>query len=394
MLLWQWIHGTIAALNDRIKVARGGAFPDVMISRQAAMNCVPSYNATEPPPGCNGGDPWMIHSYLATARLPDETCQPYEAKNGVCDPAGRCRNCYHPSMLDDAEVPQPAFTSPGCFSVDEGSTYGVSEYGGVSGVVEMQKEILSRGPIVCSIAADLTFVLHYESHLVEGVYIDPSYFPADGSSSPHTSDEIDHDVEITGWGTTPGGVPYWVIRNSWGTYWGERGWFRILRGANHLFIEQDCAWAVPDISDLDANLRGHLVGDYVSGKQTAPEDEVSAARLRKAAASAVMQAGTSDSATESSASSVTRSFVAASRLGGGDVEPATTTTIPATWPVTSSAALAIGALCIIAVIAVIRARSVAAGDGSAVKHPLFRGDTEREMAPLAEEAYVEFRAHG
>ena len=45
----------------------------------------------------------------------------------------------------------------------------------------------------------------------------------------------------------------WVVRNSWGTYWGERGWFKILRGANHLFIEEDCGWAVPDWSALDAD---------------------------------------------------------------------------------------------------------------------------------------------
>ena len=87
-----WIHGTLAALNDRIKVARRGAFPDVMISRQAAMNCVPSLQDPDsPPPGCNGGDPWDIHKHLSTSPLPDETCQPYEAKNGVCDSAGQCR---------------------------------------------------------------------------------------------------------------------------------------------------------------------------------------------------------------------------------------------------------------------------------------------------------------
>ena len=30
-----------------------------------------------------------------------------------------------------------------------------------------------------------------------------------------------------------------------GTYWGEGGWFRIIRGSNSLEIEQDCDWAVP-----------------------------------------------------------------------------------------------------------------------------------------------------
>eukprot|EP00913_Durusdinium_trenchii_P011040 g10364.t1 len=76
-----WIHGTTASLNDRIKVMRNGQFPDVMLSRQVLMNCVPSPNKSLPPPGCDGGDPWMIHQYLKEHDVPDETCMPYQAKN-------------------------------------------------------------------------------------------------------------------------------------------------------------------------------------------------------------------------------------------------------------------------------------------------------------------------
>ena len=33
---------------------------------------------------------------------------------------------------------------------------------------------------------------------------------------------------------------------SWGTYWGEHGWFRIVRGQHGDFgIELNCDWAVP-----------------------------------------------------------------------------------------------------------------------------------------------------
>ena len=35
-----------------------------MLARQVLMNCVPSPNKSLAPPGCDGGDPWMIHKYL------------------------------------------------------------------------------------------------------------------------------------------------------------------------------------------------------------------------------------------------------------------------------------------------------------------------------------------
>lgn len=35
--------------------------------------------------------------------------------------------------------------------------------------------------------------------------------------------EIDHEVEIVGWGETEEKEKYWIARNSYGTYWGENG---------------------------------------------------------------------------------------------------------------------------------------------------------------------------
>ena len=141
-----WVHATAAALDDRIKIARRAKAPDVQLSRQALLNCVPGPRAS-PPPGCSGGDAWMVHEYLEHSVVPDETCQPYTARNGVCEPMGQCRSC--PPWAAGA------ITSPACLSLAAPSYvgYGVAEYGSVRGEVAMMKEILLRGPIVCSLVA-------------------------------------------------------------------------------------------------------------------------------------------------------------------------------------------------------------------------------------------------
>ena len=71
--------------------------------------------------------------------------------------------------------------------------------------------------------------------------------------------QVNHNVEIIGWGETASGVKYWIGRNSWGTYWGEGGFFRLGRGYGmdkNLRVEQDCQWMVPEWRDLDDVLDG------------------------------------------------------------------------------------------------------------------------------------------
>jgi len=76
--------------------------------------------------------------------------------------------------------------------------------------------IQTVGPIAVSIAVNDPF-MDYSSGVM-----DPSVFCLPG--------ENNHAVLLTGAGTDPvTGVPYWLVKNSWSTDWGEAGYFRMSR---------------------------------------------------------------------------------------------------------------------------------------------------------------------
>ena len=118
-----------------------------------------------------------------------------------------------------------------CHPVKDYKRYKVGDYGNVEGEMEMKAEILARGPIACYVAVTQEF-LDYQG----GIFVDHDGKYLGG-----------HIIEVAGWGKAEDGTKYWIARNSWGEYWGEYGWFRILVGEKNLDIETACSWAVPII---------------------------------------------------------------------------------------------------------------------------------------------------
>lgn len=169
----------------------------------------------------------MVYSYAHQHGLPDQTCQAYQAKNMVCDALHQCETC----------TPTKDNFSPGvCTKVSKYTKYYVAEYGHVRGADHMKAEIYQRGPIGCGIHVTDKF-----EQYSGGVYSEEVFFPL-----------MNHEISVAGWGVDEeSGVEYWIGRNSWGTYWGEHGWFRIQMHHHNLGIEMDCDWGVPILPNTE-----------------------------------------------------------------------------------------------------------------------------------------------
>ena len=97
----------------------------------------------------------------------------------------------------------------------------------------MKAELVKYGPISCGM--DVTD--KFETY-AGGVYSEKKAFPL-----------INHEISIVGYGVDEiSGNEYWIGRNSWGTYWGERGFFKIQMYTDNLAIEKDCSAGVPSFT--------------------------------------------------------------------------------------------------------------------------------------------------
>jgi C1A family cysteine protease len=98
----------------------------------------------------------------------------------------------------------------------------VLEQNKLDSVAHIQNEIMHNGPVTCGVHAEA--LLNYTTGIVT-------------EWTGGTTD--DHALELIGWGTE-NNVPYWIGQNNWGTFWGEDGFFRIIRGEDLAGIETGC----------------------------------------------------------------------------------------------------------------------------------------------------------
>ena len=221
-----WAHGSISSLADRIKIKRKAAWPDINLSIQFLLNCQMGGS-------CNGGDHLAtykaIHEY---GSIPYEDCMIYQACSSDSSEDG-CKNnkqmfeCTATNICKTCDT----FTNRGgtCSPIMHYPNATIASYGAVKGSADMMAEIYKNGPIACGINAEE--IVDYTGGVLD---------------LPHKLKMINHIISVVGWGYDEAiNKQYWFIRNSWGSYWGELGFMRLVLGENQLGIEKTCAFAIP-----------------------------------------------------------------------------------------------------------------------------------------------------
>ena len=227
-----WAHAALSSLADRIKIARNCQGDDINLSIQFVLNC-----GTLVAGSCHGGSHTGAYQFIKEAgHIPYDTCQPYLACSAESD-EGFCSNVDTTCNAMNTCRTCSTFTSNGgeCLALDVFPNTTIAEYGLIDDftddadrVLKIKKEVYARGPVAASVQAE---------PLVD--WMGGKVFDDDTASKMQN-----HVVSIVGWGKEKD-VEYWIVRNSWGTYWGEEGFFRVKTGSNILGLEGDVGWATP-----------------------------------------------------------------------------------------------------------------------------------------------------
>lgn len=155
----------------------------VSLSEQELVDCAGiKYGSM----GCNGGQMDGAFKYAIDHGMCAESAYPYVS--GSTKTSGTCKAC--------SEV----VTISSCADVAPNNQV-------------VLKEAVAMGPVSIAIEADTRYFQSYSGGILT-------------SSSCGTN--LDHGVLIVGYGVD-NGTKYWLVKNSWGTTWGENGYVKILR---------------------------------------------------------------------------------------------------------------------------------------------------------------------
>jgi len=188
-----WSFSTIVSLEGQSAKKFGNL---TSYSEQDLVDCVHSQKIPgddqECCDGCNGGLMDSAFAYMIAKQSGEdatEAAYPYKGVDGTC--AFSTMNVGPAIVLNYTDIAQG----------DEDS---------------LKDAVANVGPISIAVDANM-FWQFYQGGVFEPMFCNP--------------DSLNHGVAIVGYGTDAG-KNYWIVRNSWGASWGEKGYMRIVMGKN------------------------------------------------------------------------------------------------------------------------------------------------------------------
>jgi cathepsin L len=184
-----WSFATAETVESHWAIATGELSN---LSEQQILDCTPNPNQCGGNGGCGGGTSELAFQQMISGQggLSSEWTYPYESYGG------KDFTCSYNSSTT------PPFAVLKNYTVLPSNQYTPVMYA-----------LTNIGPL--SIAVDANAWGSYETGVFTGCNV--------------TNPDIDHGVQLVGYGTDPMNGDYWLVRNSWSAQWGENGYIRIAR---------------------------------------------------------------------------------------------------------------------------------------------------------------------
>lgn len=188
-----WTFSTVGSLEAFWNIQNKGK--NLSFAEQQLVDCAGDFNNF----GCSGGLPSQAFEYIkSNGGIQLTATYPYKAMNQVC-------------------------------AADKQSNVGYVKYGSYNITQGDEKELAERLYIAGPIAISFQVIGSFRNYMA-GVYSVPD--------CGTTNMDINHAVLATGYGVDENGKKFWNVKNSWGTSFGNQGYFKIERDVNMCAIAQ------------------------------------------------------------------------------------------------------------------------------------------------------------
>jgi len=180
-----WSFSTTGGLEGAWQISAGQL---TSMSEQQFVDCDKSSM------GCNGGSMATAFSWAEGQDILTEASYPYTAKDGTCKTSGTT-------------------------AIPKGGVTGYKSVGSLffKATTEKMQSAIDQQPVSIAIQADQASFQHYTS----------------GILSEACGTQLDHGVLAVGYNSADG---YWLVKNSWGSSWGEKGYIRLTQTGNECGI--------------------------------------------------------------------------------------------------------------------------------------------------------------